>query len=406
MNRVFRKFHLNSLRAQQIRRHSTASTPLERLLLQNIKATGPINVASYMQFCLAHPTHGYYMKQDPFGVAGDFITSPEITQMFGELIAIWFMSALETAFHGNSQKPNLRLVELGPGRGTLTADILRTMTGPLAKRTGLGPLTSVHLVETSKALQEKQQATLADYSQSPISISWHADIDDVPRQTGERTLIIANEFFDALPIHVFEKENDGWHEIFVDAAPPNGVTLHPQPHDGLAPTQTLRFAKGRQVTPVPFITSNPRFSSLPLGSRIEYSRASVGVMRSIAELMADGGLGLVIDYGAEHAFSSSLRGVRRHAIVEPFTTPGDCDLTANVDFATLRDAIRDIPGGLSVCLDNGVSIDHESSPGPRTCISTDVPTQDGIRDTYFGAHAFSTERRPKTRDPASWTAPH
>ncbi|CCA66654.1 hypothetical protein PIIN_00337 [Serendipita indica DSM 11827] len=167
------------------------------------------------------------------------------------------------------------------------------MTGPLAKRTGLGPLTSVHLVETSKALQEKQQATLADYSQSPISISWHADIDDVPRQT-------------------------------------------------------LRFAKGRQVTPVPFITSNPRFSSLPLGSRIEYSRASVGVMRSIAELMADGGLGLVIDYGAEHAFSSSLRGVRRHAIVEPFTTPGDCDLTANVDFATLRDAIRDIPGGLRI----------------------------------------------------------
>ncbi|KAG8799254.1 hypothetical protein FRC17_007186 [Serendipita sp. 399] len=336
-----------------------------------------------MQLCLGYPTHGYYMKGDPLGVAGDFITSPEITQVFGELTAIWFISALQATVPLSSPPSGggirkLRLVELGPGRGTLSSDILRVLTGPLASRSGLPPVTNVHLVETSLALRAKQERILEQYTHNassttssgsidPLSIEWHDHIDDVPVDVGPEThtLVVANEFFDALPINVFEKAADGWREVLVDENTQSNV-LRPSEVPVSSRTDTsstsiastlhspprLRFIVSNQPLPVPALATNPRFLNLPVGTRVEYSRGGVGTMRSLARLIGGSGsgggrgLGLIIDYGDDRFFSSSFRGIRNHRIVDPFDQPGNSDLTANVDFATLKDAIGDVTNGM------------------------------------------------------------
>ncbi|KAG8860728.1 hypothetical protein FRB91_001431 [Serendipita sp. 411] len=401
-----------STRVQRSRNYTTTLetgpreiTPLEQIILTSIRATGPIPVSSYMQLCLGHPVYGYYIKGDPLGVAGDFITSPEITQVFGELIAIWFISALQAMIPPNGasgttggHKRKLRLVELGPGRGTLSSDILRVLTGPLASRIGLPPVTNVHLVEMSPALRAKQEKTLERYtsavsnssnSHNPLSIEWHDHIDDIPVNDGDstQTLVIANEFFDALPINIFEKAADGWHEVLVDEYTSPNVLIPNNPGGGIilgasdprtaGPTSTLaspvhhprlRFVLSKESVPVLALSTNKRFASLPVGTRVEYSRGSVGTMRSLARLIGGGdnepqreqgtgrkiggGLGLIIDYGAERFFSSSFRGFRNHEITDPFHQPGNSDLTANVDFATLKDAVEDFS---NVCVHGAIS---------------------------------------------------
>lgn len=373
----------------RIRNYHEVKTPLEQLILNSIKATGPISVANYIQLCLAHPTHGYYMKGDPLGVSGDFITSPEISQVFGELAAIWFLSTLQSQTTGATSTPSkgVRLVELGPGRGTLMNDILRVFRGPLASST---PVKSVHLIETSPALREKQKTALSTYLESnisrspPLDVQWHEQIEDVPEDSSVDTLVIANEFFDALPIHVFEKASDGWHEVLVDSNRHESIIQRPgaiskASSSSSPPSHRLRFVLSHSPVPIPAVSTNPRFAKVPNGTRIEYSRAAVNIMRKIGRLISPGesgepgstekaasssdpvrvvsgesgggggggsnrgGMALLVDYGADHFFSSSLRGIRNHQIVDPFEEPGNSDLTSNVDFASLRDALVEFP---------------------------------------------------------------
>jgi NADH dehydrogenase [ubiquinone] 1 alpha subcomplex assembly factor 7 len=289
---------------------------LECELVAMIAAEGPLTVERYMALCLGHARHGYYMRQDPFGRGGDFTTAPEISQMFGELIGVWCAAAWQAM---GAPSPFL-LIEPGPGRGTLMADLLR------AARVVPGFLEAarVHLVETSPVLRRSQEKTL---SGAGMTIHWHSSIDEVP--TGE-TLLVANEFFDALPIRQFVRTETGWHERLVgtDGSGKLSFGLAPDP---LSPKLLPRWAQ----------TAAP-------GEIVEISPARNDTARSIgARLKVCGGAALIIDYGhLRSAPGDTLQAVRAHAFQDVLDRPGESDLTSHVDFEALGAALKG--GGAAV----------------------------------------------------------
>ena len=262
-----------------------------------IAIQGPIPVAHFMAAANRH----YYAMRDPLGAAGDFTTAPEISQMFGELVGLWLADLWLRA-----GKPDVRYVEFGPGRGTLAADALRAM-----RSAGLSP--DIHLVETSPALRVQQ-------AERCPSAAFHDDFDAVP---GDRPLlIVANEFFDALPVRQLVRASNGWRERHVAWANPLFVPVAAGPAlDDILP-DALRDA--------------------PPGSIIETSPASAAIARRIGHrLSAQGGAALIVDYGYEGpAVGDTLQSVRAHGYANPFEAPGERDLTAHVDFATLAEAAR------------------------------------------------------------------
>ncbi|KAF8646184.1 hypothetical protein AX16_007328 [Volvariella volvacea WC 439] len=178
----------------------TKATKVEKLLLDGIKATGPIPFSTYMNLCLSHPVHGYYMSSSNavFGSKGDFITSPEISQVFGELVGIWLISQWLNA----GSPSGIRLVELGPGRGTLMEDILRAFSQLSATK---GQLKRVHLIETSQTLREVQRTKLGPIATNlGFELDWHDHMDEIPSSPDLYTLLVAHEFFDALPFHLLQ----------------------------------------------------------------------------------------------------------------------------------------------------------------------------------------------------------
>jgi SAM-dependent MidA family methyltransferase len=262
-----------------------------------IVVNGPIPVAHFMAAANRH----YYNTRDPLGVAGDFTTAPEISQMFGELVGLWLADLWDRA-----GRPPVHYVELGPGRGTLAADALRAM-----RSAGLQP--SVHLVETSEALRAKQRERVP-------GARFHDGIESLPDDAP--LLIVANEFFDALPVRQLVHAANGWRERHIAWAQPLFVPVASGPQlDEILP-ETLRAA--------------------PIGSIIETSPASAAVARQLGQRLASqGGAALVIDYGYEGpAVGDTLQAVRGHAYANPFEEPGERDLTAHVDFATLAEAAR------------------------------------------------------------------
>jgi len=280
-------------------------SPLEAELRAMISASGPIPVSRYMALCLSHPEHGYYTNRDPFGSAGDFITAPEISQMFGELIGLW---AAEVWRQMGSPRA-VRLIELGPGRGTMMADALRAARALPAFRSAL----SMHLVETSPALERRQRETLAACG---APISWHRALAEVPAGA---SIILANEFFDALPVHQAIRVAQGWHERVV----------------GLDPEGRLAFA----IAPMP----SPPIARIP--QRLDATAAPGAIfewrcaeaMRALAARVARDGAALVIDYGhTESGLGETLQAVRGHRFAGVLADPGEADLTAHVDFAALR----------------------------------------------------------------------
>jgi len=257
-------------------------------LARDIAARVSIPVAEWMARCNAH----YYKTRDPLGAAGDFTTAPEISQMFGELIGV----ALADVW-GRAGQPPARLVELGPGRGTLMADLRRAARFDLP----------VHFVETSPVLRAAQAARVR-------RAQWHGDLAGVPGDLP--LLIVANEFFDALPVRQFESAGD-WRERHVGAG--FAPVLAGLPVDALVP---------------------PHARAAPPGTVVETSPASRAVAAEIgARLRARGGIALIIDYGyCGPATGDTLQAVRGHAHADPFAAPGDADLTAHVDFAALTAA--------------------------------------------------------------------
>ncbi len=263
-----------------------------------IAATGPIGVMHYMGEANAR----YYAARDPLGTAGDFITAPEISQMFGELLGLW----LADMWHRAGAPARVHYVELGPGRGTLASDALRA-----AAKAGLNP--EVQFVETSDALREIQR-------QAFPGATWHHDLSTLP--TDAPILLIANEFLDALPIRQLVKTSGGWRERMVALEEDGFVCAAGQkPMDAAIP-EARRDA--------------------PEGTIVETCPGAASVIREVAErLAAQGGAGLIVDYGyAAPQTGSTLQAVRAHRKVDPFADPGEADLTAHVDFAAMADVAQ------------------------------------------------------------------
>lgn len=271
-------------------------TALADLLMRRIAASGPMTVADYMAECLLHPAHGYYSTRDPFGRAGDFITAPEISQMFGELLGL----ALAQSWLDQGSPAPFTLAELGPGRGTLMADVLRaTRAVP-----GFHAAARVVLVEASRALRAVQAATLG-------AASWIDTADQLPQAP---LFLLANEFFDALPIRQYLRTPEGWRERMVGLA---GGTLT----FGLSP-------------PIP--CPDPRFATDPTGTLVETCPQAAPVMQALADRISrHGGAALIIDYGGWRSRGDTLQALRAHAPDDPLAHPGEADLTAHVDFEAL-----------------------------------------------------------------------
>ena len=274
-----------------------------------IEAQGPMSVAQFMTIALLDPKDGYYPNRDAIGAAGDFITAPEVSQMFGEMIGLWLVQAW--ADQGSPKNP--RLVELGPGRGTLMADILRTAAVAPEFLADL----DVVMIEASPAMQAQQADKLRGLG---ADLSWQAQFDD---HLGDRPLfLVANEFFDALPVRQYVKTERGWCERMVTAL------------DG-----ELQFALA--PVPIPKASVPAGREAAPDGGVFETSPASTALAEEIARIIATkGGAGLILDYGYGEAtgFSETLQAVSGHRFAEALYDPGHDDISAHVDFAALAAA--------------------------------------------------------------------
>jgi NADH dehydrogenase [ubiquinone] 1 alpha subcomplex assembly factor 7 len=290
-------------------------SPLADHLRGLIEQTGPISVARWMAECLGHPRHGYYQTRDPLGAAGDFTTAPEISQVFGELLGL----ACADAWLRLGRPDPVTVVELGPGRGTLMADAWRAL-GTVAD---LRRAARIALVETSPVLRAKQKEALANLAGAP-SIVWVERVADLPDGP---ILLLANEFFDALPIRQFVRGQAGWQERLVtwDAA-----------------GQRFAFTLGPAGDPGAMLIDPMVRDSAPVGAVAEVCPAGLSIAATLAErVVGAGGRAIIVDYGPAHsAPGDSLQAVRGHGYADPLTAPGEQDLTAHVDFARLAEVAR------------------------------------------------------------------
>ncbi|XP_072945581.1 protein arginine methyltransferase NDUFAF7 homolog, mitochondrial [Epargyreus clarus] len=316
----------------------TSAPSLMDIIKEKVRLNGPITVAEYMHIVITNPTEGYYMKKDVIGETGDFITSPEISQLFGELLAIWFFAETQKMGAG---KP-LQIVELGPGKGTLIIDFLRVLNRLNYKSKDL----TIHLVEISSAMQKLQATRLCvshkdcdielpyNYegeTVSGIKIYWYNDLKKVPNNF---SWYIAHEFFDVLPIHKFEKTENGWRELLIDL-------------DG---NEKLYYRISANETQSVKVLVRP---PLDAGDRteLEISPRSLGIARQLAQRVDEyGGLALIADYGHEGEKGDTFRAFHKHKVVNPLENPGSADLTADVDFSQLRVAASKAPGNENFAL--------------------------------------------------------
>lgn len=277
-------------------------TALAALIAARIRANGPISLADYMAECLLHPQHGYYSTREPFGTVGDFTTAPEISQMFGELLGL----SLAQSWLDQGAPSPFALAEIGPGRGTLMADVLRATRGVPGFHEGL----RLWLIEASPRLRAVQAQTLQAHAPT-----WTGAVHDLPALP---LFLLANEFFDALPIRQFQRTGPAWRERLV------GV-------------QADRICLG--LGPIlPVADLDVRLADTTEGQIVETCPAALPIISEIGRRMATQGAALIIDYGGWHALGDTFQALRAHAPVDPFATPGEADLTAHVDFAALARA--------------------------------------------------------------------
>lgn len=274
---------------------------LKKQLLRRIALDGPISIAEFMAEALLHPEHGYYATRDPFGVTGDFTTAPEISQMFGELVGL----ALAQSWMDQGAPQRFTLAELGPGRGTLMRDILRAT----ARVPGFVP--DVQLVEASNTLRQVQAKTL-----SGQPTTWQTAIGDLPEQP---LFLIANEFFDALPIRQFQRSGSGWREVRIGA-------------DGDALSYGLAQEQAQPLL-------NYRLEDTKDGDIVELCPSLPDIIHTISERIAThGGAALIVDYGDWRSLGDTLQAVQNHRPCDPLAEPGCADLTAHVDFEAIAQA--------------------------------------------------------------------
>lgn len=270
-----------------------------------IRATGPMNLSEYMHVCLNDSVHGYYRHQQAIGRTGDFITSPEISQMFGELIGVWCTAIWQAM--GSPGK--FVLAEAGPGRGTLMADLLRAC----ARFPGFLDAARIRLIETSPAMILEQKSRLAGLARE---CEWHAALDHVDELP---LILVANEFLDVLPIRQFIKTATGWREHCI----------------GTCADGSLEWVVGTTLLGSSQLPANAHERTE--GSIFEIAPAREAWTQNLTErLVANGGAALFIDYGHAHTrFGGTFQALRNHRPVDPLAGPGLCDLTAHVDFSAI-----------------------------------------------------------------------
>ena len=282
-------------------------TPLAKLLVQRIISAGPISLADFIADCLLHPTHGYYSTRDPLGAGGDFTTAPEISQMFGELIGL----SLAKTWVDQGRPGSLTLAELGPGRGTLMADIMRATKSV----SGFHAAAHIHLIEASPLLRARQRETLGD-----LHPTWIGNANDLPAAP---LYLVANEFFDALPIRQFVRDGSAWRERQVGVQD-GALTL------GLGAT-------------APVAALDHRIGDTKPGDIVEICPTAQPIIRAITARIADrGGAALIIDYGGWRTLGDTFQALMAHETADPLADPGLADLTAHVDFEALTIAARDV----------------------------------------------------------------
>ena len=296
---------------------------LSHHLKRRIADEGPLSVARFMEDALVHPRLGYYMGRDPFGREGDFITAPEISQMFGELIGLWCV--IEWQAMGKPTPVNL--VELGPGRGTLMADVLRAGRGV----ENFLESVSLSLVEISPALKGLQEEALlaADEVRRTQSLRWLSDFSEIPEGP---LLLIANEFLDALPVHQFQMTADGWRERLVGLENGDGEG---GAEDGFRFVLDDAPPTGEGVP--------PNLPEAEEGAVVEVRPQASALITDLARRLTETpGAALFIDYGhAETACGDTLQAVKGHHFQNPLAHPGEADITAHVDFGAVGRAAAD-----------------------------------------------------------------
>jgi NADH dehydrogenase [ubiquinone] 1 alpha subcomplex assembly factor 7 len=296
--------------------HAEGLTPLAAVLNERIAREGPISVHDYMEACLADARAGYYPTRQPIGKDGDFVTAPEISQMFGELIGAWAAAVWQAM----GEPSGTIVAELGPGRGTLMADALRAWRSTPSFRDSL----SVALIETSPMLRETQRETLRH---SPAPLGWYERLEDVP---GGPLIVIANEFLDALPVRQLIRQGGVWRERCVTAGSRGAFAF------------TAGDVVGDEALPSPL-----RDMIADDGAIVEVRPGAEPLLSTLARRAKQAPVAaLIADYGHERSgFGDTLQAVRRHRFADPLVMPGAADLTAHVDFAALKDTAT----GLGLC---------------------------------------------------------
>ena len=283
--------------------------PLAERLARRIAARGPLTLAEFWNAALFDPVDGYYTSRRPFGAEGDFITAPDVSQMFGELVGAWLVAAWRAL---GSPSP-FALVEIGPGRGTLMADILRTVR---QLDTGFSRAARVHLIEVSDRLAGIQHERLSGFD---LPLRRHRSIDRLPAMP---LLAVANELFDAIAIRQFVHDGTGLQERLVATAPGGG----------------FRFVEG----PAGPIGVPARLPPPRAGDILEVSPDRRRLAARLASMLAQrGGAFLSFDYGhAQSGYGDTLQAMRSHAFADPLAEPGLHDITSHVDFADLAETMR------------------------------------------------------------------
>ena len=318
-------------------------TPLARKLAARMSAEGAVTLQDYMETCLYDPEYGYYKQRDPLGREGDFITAPEISQVFGELVGLW---AGETWRIAGEQE--VRLIELGPGRGTLMADALRA----LRVLPGFVESASVHLIETSAPLRAAQEKALSGVR---CPVSWHERIEEVPPGAA---IVIANEFFDCLPVRqfAFDEAAGLWRERMIGFA--DGSFRFELGSKGMqVPPHSVSLPKGREDART-ILGDNSGVPS-PLGEKdrmrgdfcyiedgdiVEVRPGAAGILQTFAARTAVAPLAaLIVDYGySQPSYGDTVQAVSRHRFAGLFEAPGEADLTAHVDFGALVQIAKEL----------------------------------------------------------------
>jgi SAM-dependent MidA family methyltransferase len=319
-------------------------TELTKILLRQIEQSGPITVAEYMTQCLLHPKHGYYTTHQPLGSKGDFVTAPEISQMYGEMLGL----CLAQAWIEQGATNRFTLAELGPGRGTLMADILRATRSV----SGFHEAAQVTMVEASPVLQQLQAEALTGFE-----VNWALSVTELPEQP---LFIVANEFFDCLPISQFMRTEHGWQEQMIGAK------------DGALGFMLAAF------TPIEV------FGDAPMGTMLETCPAAIAITSELAQKIAShGGAGLIVDYGDWVPTGDTLQAIKNHQKVDVLQDCGASDLTAHVNFQSLADAAS-LHAQVSGLTSQGILLELLGITARAQTLATNL--QGDALDNHIAAH--------------------